>query len=140
MWPYPFSWKNSSNIANRVFPGKGRGDRALILTYLDSPMAEVLPHYCLSFSISAIFRGKRMVKVGRKVQTLRPSLVHKNLNPSNFFQTMFLFPRVLPLVKPPKKGYFMDAESVRKTLKIFNWQPQMLFLWNLPRLCIFIRV
>ena len=140
MWPYPFSWKNSSNIANHVFPGKGRGDRALILTYLDSPMAEVLPHYCLSFSISAIFRGKRMVKVGRKVQTLGPSLVHKNLNPSNFFQTMFLFPRVLPLVKPPKKGYFMDAESVRKTLKIFNWQPQMLFLWNLPRLCIFIRV
>ena len=61
-----------------------------------------------------------MVKVGRKVQTLGPSLVHKNLNPSNFFQTMFLFPRVLPLVKPPKKGYFMDAESVRKTLKIFN--------------------
>ena len=121
--PTLFPGKNSPNIAksnNRVFPGKGRGDRALILTYLDSPMAEVLPHYCLSFSISAIFRGKRMVKVGRKVQTLGPSLVHKNLNPSNFFQTMFLFPRVLPLVKPPKKGYFMDAESVRKTLKIFN--------------------
>ena len=48
---------------------------------------------------------------------------------------MFLFARVLPLVrisaileifggvrtrKPPKKGHFVDAESVRKALKIFN--------------------
>ena len=48
---------------------------------------------------------------------------------------MFLFDRVLPLLrisaildhiggvraqKPPKKGYFVDAESVRKTLEIFN--------------------
>ena len=48
---------------------------------------------------------------------------------------MFLFPRVLPLVrisvtlnhtwgvraqKPPKKGSFVDAESVRKILETFN--------------------
>ena len=35
-----FAGKNSTNIgkSNRVFPGKGRGDRALILTYLDSPV------------------------------------------------------------------------------------------------------
>ena len=48
---------------------------------------------------------------------------------------MFLFARVLPLLRilaimnhsggvraqqPPKKGYFVDAESVRKTLEIFN--------------------
>ena len=48
---------------------------------------------------------------------------------------MFLFDRVLPLLrisaisdhiggvraqKPPKKGYFVDAESVRKTLEIVN--------------------
>ena len=59
--PTLFPGKNSPNIAksnNRVFPGKGRGDRALILTYLDSPMADVFPHYCLSFSISAIFTGE----------------------------------------------------------------------------------
>ena len=60
-------------------------------------MAVVFPHYCLSFSILAIFRGKRMVKVGPKVQTLCTSLFHENSNPSNVFQTNFLFARVLPL-------------------------------------------
>ena len=69
-----FPVKNNPNIANsnRVFPGKGRGDTAFILTYLDSQIAEVFPHYCLSFSIVAIFREKRVVKVGLKVQTLGP--------------------------------------------------------------------
>ena len=69
-----FPVKNNPNIANsnRVFPGKGRGDTAFILTYLDSQIAEVFPHYCLSFSIVAIFRKKRVVKVGLKVQTLGP--------------------------------------------------------------------
>ena len=43
--PTLFTGKNSTNIANsnRVFPGKGRGDRALILTYLKSPMVEIFP-------------------------------------------------------------------------------------------------
>ena len=87
-------WKksnNSLNIAksNCTFPGKGRGDRDLILTYLDSPMAEDFPHYCLSFLNLAIFRGKRVVKVGLKVQILGPSLFHENSNPSIFFKQCF---------------------------------------------------
>ena len=88
--PTLFFDKNSPNIAknNRVFPEKGGGDRVLILTYLDSPMAEVFPHFCLSFSILAIFREKRVVKVGPKVQTLDPFLFHENLSPSMFFRTM----------------------------------------------------
>ena len=69
-----------------------------------------------------------MLKVGPKVQTLSPSLFHKNLNPSNSFQTKFLYARVLPLVrnigvwaqKPPKQGHFMDVELVSKTLKTFK--------------------
>ena len=69
------------------------------MTYLDSPLAEVFPLYCLSFSILAIFREKQVVKVGPKVQTLGPFLFHKNTNLSNFFQTIILFARVLPLVK-----------------------------------------
>ena len=79
-----FPGKNSPNFANsnRVFPGKGRGDRALILTYLDSPIVEVFPPCCLS-----------------KVQTLGPFLFNENSNPSNIFQTMFLFTTVLPLVR-----------------------------------------
>ena len=86
-----------ANIAksNCVFPGKKKIERALILKYLDSLMAEVFSHHCLSFSISVIFRGMQVVKVGPEVQTLGPSLFHKNSNPSNFFQTMFLFSRVL---------------------------------------------
>ena len=49
--PTLFPGKTGLNIAKskHVFPGKGRGDRALILTYLDSRMAEVFPHYCLTF-------------------------------------------------------------------------------------------
>ena len=99
--PTLFPDKNSRNIAksNRFFPGKGRGDGALILTYLVSPMAEIFPHYCLSFSISVIFRGRRVAKVGIKVQTLGTSIFHENLSTLNFYQTMFLFARVLPLVR-----------------------------------------
>ena len=51
--PTLFPGKNSPNIAksNRVFPGKKKEDRALILTSLNSPMAEVFPYCSLSFSI-----------------------------------------------------------------------------------------
>ena len=100
--PTLFPGKNSPNIAesNCLLRGNGKGDSALILTHLNNLMAEGFFHHCLSFSISVIFRGKRVVKVGPKVQTLVQSLFHKNSNPSNFFQIMFLFARVLlPLVK-----------------------------------------
>ena len=61
--PTLFPDKNSRNIANsnRVFSGKGRGDRVLILTYLDSQIADVFPHLCLSFSILGILREKLVV-------------------------------------------------------------------------------
>ena len=46
-----FPGKNIPNIAklNRIFPGKRRWDKYFILTYLDSSMAEVFPHWCLFF-------------------------------------------------------------------------------------------
>ena len=71
----------------------------------------------------------------QKCKLLSLFLFHENSDPSNFFQTMFFFVRVLILVrisaildyiwgskgqKPPKKGYFINAESVRKTLETFN--------------------
>ena len=112
----------------------------MILTYL----AEVFPHYCLFISISAIFRGKKGSKLD---QSLGPSLFHKNSNPTKIFKIMFLFARLLPLVNisvildpyfggvkiqnPPKKGYFVDAESVSKTLKIFNLPTTNLILLKL---------
>ena len=78
--PTMFPGKNSPNIANRnrVPPGNGRGDRAFIL---DSPMIEIFPHYCLSFSSSAILRGERVVKVGPKRHFLHLSFFHENSNP-----------------------------------------------------------
>ena len=75
------------------------------------------------------------IKVGPKVLPLGPSLFHKYSNPSKIFQPVILFARVLTLVrilailnhiwgaraqKPPKKCYFVDAGSVRKTSEIFN--------------------
>ena len=79
-------------------------------------------------------QGETEVKVETKVQTLGPSLFHKNSNPSKSFQLMFYSAGLLPLVrvwhnltvywevraqKPPKMGHFMDAELVRETLKMF---------------------
>ena len=78
---------------------------------------------------------KRWVKVGPKVLTLGRPISHKYSNPSKIVQTVFLFARVLLLVrisaildhtrgvrapKPPKNGYFVDEESVRKNYGIFN--------------------
>ena len=85
--------------SNHIFPGKRKGDKNFILTYLDSSMTEVFPHYCLFFSILTIFRRKRGLKVGPKVLTLGASFFHKYSNPSKNFQTMFLFLRVLPLAR-----------------------------------------
>ena len=49
--PTVFPGKIIPNIAksNRIFPGKEGGDKDFILTYFDSSMAEVFPHYCLFF-------------------------------------------------------------------------------------------
>ena len=71
--PALFPGKNNLNIekSNRIFPWKGRGHKAFILTYLDSPTVEVfLP--CL---FSAIFfrlssGGNRGWKFDQKYQVL----------------------------------------------------------------------
>ena len=78
--------------SNRIFAGKGRGDKDFILTYLDSSMVEVFPLYCFSFfSILTIFSWKRWVKIGPKVLTLGPSLFHKYSNLQNIFNIFSVF-------------------------------------------------
>ena len=72
-----FSTKNSPNSAKRDVRDV-RDVRALILTYMDSPTAEVFPHYYFFFFFNFPFKGKWGVKVGPKVQTLGPSLFYKN--------------------------------------------------------------
>ena len=67
--------------------------------------------------------------------TLGPPLFYKKSNHSKIFQIVFVFASELPLLrilailehtravraqKPPKKGYFVAAESLRKALDIFN--------------------
>ena len=93
--------KNSPSIAksNRVFLERGEGIEPWFWHIWIAQWLKFYPPYCLSFSIAAIFRSKQLVKVGPKVQTLGPSLFHENLNPSSFFQTMFLFAIVLPFVR-----------------------------------------
>ena len=129
---------------------KGEGGRALILTYLDSPMAEFFPHHWLYLFDFAHLQKEMGGQSWTKSANFGPSLFHQNSNPLTV-----LFVRVLPLVsisaistifggvmtqKPPKKGYFMDAESTQKLRERLSQQPQIMFGWNLTRLCIFIRV
>ena len=87
--PALFLSKNIQNIAksNGIFPEKERRDKDFILTYLDSSMA-------LKF-----FRITRGVEVRPKVLTLGPSLFHNYSNRSKNFLTVFLFARILPLVR-----------------------------------------
>ena len=133
---------------------KGGGGRPLILTYLDSPMAEFFSHHWL-YLFDFAHLQEEMGQSWTKSANFGPSLFHQNSNPSNFFWTTLFFVRVLPLVsipaistrfggvrtqKLPKKDYFMDAESTRKLRERLSQQPQIMFGWKLTRLYIFIRV
>ena len=130
--PALFPGKNSPNIAksNHIFPGKKRGNKTFILTYLYSPTADVFLHQSYLFRIQ-LSSGRN---VGPITLTFGLSLFHKNSNPSKNLQRNFWFARKLPLVrisvildymwgsKGPntyQKGP-LDAESVRKMWKIFN--------------------
>ena len=129
MSDYPlFPGKNSPNRAkgNHIFPGKGRGDRPLILPYLDSQMAIVLLENIYVF-ILATFRRKQGVEMG---QILGTSRFCKNLFFLKICRKLFFSALILPLEKisgklnniwwskgpkKPKKGHFMYAESVQET-------------------------
>ena len=97
---------------NHVFRRKRRKNRALILTFLGNP---------IFFTISAIFRGKRGVKVGPKVQTLGWPLFYKVLNPSKMFQ-IFLFARVLlPLVRIlTKSDHIWGSKGLKTSQKAIS--------------------
>ena len=73
-------WHALFSAKNRIFPRKGRRDRALIFAYLYSPIVDVFSgdNYRFRFWPSS---GKNVgVKVGTKLQILSPSLFHKNSN------------------------------------------------------------
>ena len=132
-----FLAKNSPNSAksNRIFPGKERGDRALILTYFDNPMADVFSHDYLFFSILVIFKGNRGSNLNQKCKFWIRRFSTKLESFKKFSNKVFVYLSAtfgenfgkigscfggVRTQQPPKKGYFMDAESVRKTLKTYN--------------------
>ena len=106
LWTRPnFQQKCSKSAkSNPIFHLKGRGDTVLLLTNLDSPMAEFCFPTSLFSPISAIFRGKKGVKVGVKEHTLDISRFCKNFNFSKIFQTLFLSTWILPVVKISAKS------------------------------------
>ena len=84
--------RSKSAKSNPIFHWKGTRDMALILRFLDSPMAEFNVFVALFFSISAIFSGKKGVKVGPNVKTLGMSVFCKNLNFPKILKTPFVSP------------------------------------------------
>ena len=74
--------KNNPNIANssRGFLGKGRRDKALVLAYLGSPIAELFPHYCLSFFYSLSYYLD--LRALRKKNVSKLIIAHLNVNSS----------------------------------------------------------
>ena len=102
--PILFPGSNSPSIAKSkvivFFHRKGRGDKTTILTYLDSPVPEVFPYYYFPFSILVIFRRKRMVQVlDQNCKLWVQIFFMKTWILQVFYQTMFLFAGVLPLVR-----------------------------------------
>ena len=88
---FPKKCSKSAN-SNLIFHWKGRGDTALPLTYLDSPMAEFNLLIFLFFSILGIFRGKNGVKVGPNIKTLGVARFCKNSNFFKILETLFVSP------------------------------------------------
>ena len=86
-----FLQKKKSAKGNRIFPGKWRGDRVLVLQYFDSPMQIII---CFDFGY---LQGEMWVGEGGclgvkdrpEVQTLGTSCFSKNLNFSETFKTPF---------------------------------------------------
>ena len=88
LWPVTLAQIRQKS--NRIFPVKEKEDRALTLLYLDSPMAKVFPLRCLFCFISVIFRGKRAVKVGPKIQSLGRCHSVKKRKFSKIWKKLFL--------------------------------------------------
>ena len=80
--PALFSDKNIPNIAksNRVFPGKGRGDKEFIWHNWITQWVKFFCPTALFIILFVHLQEKTGVKVGPKMLTLGPSLFHKYLN------------------------------------------------------------
>ena len=130
--PTLFPAKNSTNSAkkNRIFPGKGRAYRALILTYLDSPMTEVFPLNNIFFFDFGHLQEETGVQSWTKSENFGSA-------PSSFFNVPF-FAGVIPYLgeeRPknlPNRTISWILNWFAKLWKFLeNWQSQKLCWWNL---------
>ena len=144
-----FSQKKAKIVKKNycIFPGKGRGNMALILQCLDSPMAKIF-HRNIYFYWFWPSSGEKWEgdKVEPKVQTLGMSHFWKKLNFSKILKTQFLPPLILPLVKlsaklgniwkrgrgdappsPQKRAISWMLNQYKKLWKFITWQPHMVY-------------
>ena len=78
---------------------EGRGGRALILTYLDSPVTDVFPHHWSYLFNFGHLQGEMGGQSWTKSANFGSVSFSWKLESFNFFQSTLLFPRVLPLVR-----------------------------------------
>ena len=105
------------------------------------------------FFISAIFRGNGKSKLNQKCEFwlstvsvkiwifqrfLKYSFFFLNNTPGENFIKIGQHLKKLGPKKPPKRAISWMLNQHEKLWKFITWQPQMLYSWNLPRLCIFL--
>ena len=78
---------------------KGRWGRALILTYLDSPVTEVFPHHWLDLFNFGHLQGEMGGQSWAKNANFGSVSFSWKLESFNCFHATLLFARVLPLVR-----------------------------------------
>ena len=78
---------------------KGRGGRALILTYLDCPVTEVFPHHWLYLFNFGYPQGEMGGQSWTKSANFGSVSFSWKLESFNFFQATLFFARLLPMVR-----------------------------------------
>ena len=101
---------------------KGRGGRALILTYLDSPVTEVFPHHWLYLFNFGHLQGEMGGQNWTKSANFGSVSFSWKLESFNFFQATLLLARVLPLVRISAiLDHIWGRHPKRAILWMLNW-------------------
>ena len=101
---------------------KGRGGRALILTYLDSPVTEVFPHHWLYLFNFGHLQGEMGGQSWTKSANFGSAFSLWKLESFQFFQATLLFPRVFPLVRISEiLDHFWGSYPKRAISWMLNW-------------------
>ena len=141
-WFWPFDFKpalfpatNIPNSAkcNRIFPGKGRRGKTLILSYLDSQLPEVFSEEYFYFRFRLSLGEKGKLKLDQKCKFWVRLLNLSKLEPfKKFSNNVFISYSVS--VKLNHIWWSLDPKTSQKGLnwyaklwKFITWQQQMLY-------------